>query len=386
MDLLVSSGAPLPETLRLVLLSGDWIPISLPAEIRRRVPGARVVSLGGATEASIWSILYPIGEIPATWTSIPYGRPMANQAFHVLDQAGHPAPVGVPGELHIGGVGVADGYHARPDLTAEKFVPDPFSARPGVRLYRTGDLGRRFADGVIEFLGRRDHQVKIRGFRIELGEIEAVLTAHPAVREAVVLARQEEGLAKSAGLNQARLVAWVVPEPGADLDLIALRTHLAARLPEHMVPSVLVPLDSIPLTPNGKVDRRALPAPEATPDQETGFVPPRDGIEETIAVLWKDLLKVDRVGAHDNFFSLGGHSLLAARVAAALRDAFGVEVPLRTLFEKPTVADLALAVAQLRLEQADTTEAARLLDTLEGLSDEEVEALLAGEEGELEEV
>ncbi|HKV08764.1 MAG TPA: amino acid adenylation domain-containing protein, partial [Thermoanaerobaculia bacterium] len=221
MDLLVSSGAPLPETLRLVLLSGDWIPVTLPGEIRRRVPGARVISLGGATEASIWSILYPIGDVPPGWTSIPYGRPMANQAFHVLDPAGEPAPVGVAGELHIGGLGVADGYHARPDLTAEKFVPDPFTARPGARLYRTGDLGRRFADGTIEFLGRRDHQVKIRGFRIELGEIEAVLNAHPAVRESVVLARQEEGLAKSAGLSQARLVAYVVPE--GDLDLAALR-------------------------------------------------------------------------------------------------------------------------------------------------------------------
>ncbi|HSF39662.1 MAG TPA: amino acid adenylation domain-containing protein, partial [Thermoanaerobaculia bacterium] len=386
MDLLVSSGAPLPETLRLVLLSGDWIPLALPGEIRRRVPGARVISLGGATEASIWSILYPIGEVPPSWTSIPYGRPMVNQAFHVLDPAGHPAPVGVAGELHIGGVGLADGYHARPDLTAEKFVPDPFADRPGARLYRTGDLGRRFADGTIEFLGRRDHQVKIRGFRIELGEIEAVLTAHASIREAVILARQEEGLAKSAGLSQARLVAYVVPEPGAELDLPALRTHLATHLPEHMVPSALVPLEAIPLTPNGKVDRRALPAPEAGPDQQAEFVPPRDGVEETIAALWKDLLKAERVGVHDNFFSLGGHSLLATRVAAALRDAFGVEIPLRTLFEKPTVADLALAVAQLRLEQADTTEAARLLDTLEGLSDEEVEALLAGEEGELEEV
>ncbi|HSF40688.1 MAG TPA: amino acid adenylation domain-containing protein [Thermoanaerobaculia bacterium] len=386
MDLLVSSEAPLPETLRLVLLSGDWIPIALPGEIRRRDPGARVISLGGATEASIWSILYPIGDVPPSWTSIPYGRPMANQTFHVLDPAGHPAPVGVAGELHIGGAGVADGYHARPDLTAEKFVPDPFADQPGARLYRTGDLGRRFADGTIEFLGRRDLQVKIRGFRIELGEIEAVLTAHPAVREAVVLARQEEGLARSAGLSQARLVAYVVPAPEAALDLNALRAHLATRLPEHMVPSALVPLEAIPLTPNGKVDRRALPAPEAGPDQQTEFVPPRDGVEETIAALWKDLLKAERVGVHDNFFSLGGHSLLATRVAAALRDAFGVEVPLRTLFEKPTVADLALAVAHLRLEQADTTEAARLLDTLEGLSDEEVEALLAGEEGELEEV
>jgi amino acid adenylation domain-containing protein len=386
LDLLVSSGVPLPDTLRLVLLSGDWIPVTLPGEIRRRVPGARVISLGGATEGSIWSILYPIGDVPPSWASIPYGRPMANQTFHVLEASGHPAPVGVVGDLHIGGIGVADGYHARPELTAEKFIPDPFADRPGARLYRTGDLGRRLADGTIEFLGRRDHQVKIRGFRIELGEIEAVLTAHSAIREAVVQARQEEGLGKSAGLSQARLVGYFVPESGAELDLTALRAHLATRLPEHMVPSALVPLGAIPLTPNGKVDRRALPAPEAGSDPETGFVSPRDGVEETIAALWRDLLKLDRVGVHDNFFSLGGHSLLATRVAAALRDAFGVEVPLRTLFEKPTVASLALAVAQLRLEQAGTTEAAHLLETLEGLSDEEVEALLAGEEEELEEV
>jgi hypothetical protein len=301
---------------------------------------------------------------------------MWNQSFHILDPYGDPAPVGVVGELHIGGVGVVDGYLARPALTAERFVPDPFRAA-GARLYRTGDLGRYLPDGTIEFLGRRDSQVKVRGFRIELGEIESVLLAAPGIREAVVAARQEEGRSRS----DRRLVAYVVPEKGAALDpetAAALRAWLAARLPEHMIPSAVVPLERLPLTPNGKVDRNALPAPDAA-RAEAGqdYVAPRDSLEAQLAEMWKTLLGVERVGVLDNFFELGGHSLLATRALAAVRETFDVEIELRLLFEKPTVADLALAITGARLQQSDAGDVARLLENLEGLSDAEIEALLA---------
>ncbi len=379
LEMLVESGARLPETLRLALLSGDWIPVSLPGRIRRQVPGCRVVSLGGATEGSIWSILHPIREADAQRRSIPYGRPMENQRFHVLDHSGRPSPIGVAGELCIGGSGVAGGYLGRRELTAERFVPDPFGAA-GARLYRTGDLGRFLPDGTIEFLGRLDHQVKIRGFRVELGEIETVLAQHPAVREAVALVRTE-GTSPVAGGDR-RLVGYVVPQPAAVLDtsgLSELRAWLAARLPEHMVPPQIVVLDRLPLTPNGKLDRAALPAPEA-PAREV--VPPRDALEEQLAALWRRLLSVETLSIHDNFFELGGHSLMATRLMAAMRDEIGVELPVREVFDRPTIAGLALAVAESRAGEVAGDEVARMLDDLDGLSDEEIERLLAQEEGE----
>jgi amino acid adenylation domain-containing protein len=368
LELLADSGAPLPSTLRLVMLSGDWIPLSLPDRVRRRVPGARVVSLGGATEGSIWSILHPVGTLEPGWRSIPYGRPMAAQRFHALDRRGRLVPIGVAGELCIGGAGVAVGYLGRPDLTAERFVPDPFGAA-GVRLYRTGDLGRHRADGTLEILGRLDQQVKIRGFRIELGEIETVLARCPGVREAVAAARGEGGAER-------RLVVYAVPEAGQALDPAALRAWLAARLPEAMVPLHVVLLERLPLTANGKVDRRALPAPEA-PVREV--VAPRDAVEARIAGLWRRFLNVPEVSVHDNFFALGGHSLLATRLVAALREEMGVEVPVRDVFEHPVLADLALAIAGRQAERLDEAELSRMFQDLEGLSDEEVERLLAGE-------
>src|SRR6185436_4879623 len=216
----------LPAALRLVFLSGDWIPVSLPDRIRGRFPGARVISLGGATEATVWSNVFPVEEVDPAWTSIPYGRPIDNASYHVLDAQLAPCPVGVPGDLYIGGGCLADGYAREPELTAEKFLPDPWGARPGARLYRTGDRARYRPDGNLEFLGRRDHQVKIRGFRIELGEIEAALSALAGVREAVVVAREE------------RLVAYVAGDADAD----ALRQALRERLPDYMVPAAFVTL------------------------------------------------------------------------------------------------------------------------------------------------
>ncbi|MGH7835123.1 MAG: phosphopantetheine-binding protein, partial [Candidatus Binatia bacterium] len=244
-----------------------------------------------------------------------------------------PVPAGATGELCIGGVGLARGYLNRPELTAEKFIPNPFNGGPGERLYRTGDLARYLPDGNVEFLGRIDHQAKVRGYRIEPGEIEAVLRGHPQVSEAVVL--PEDGPAGK------RLVAYVVSIQDR-VEVGELRTFLKARLPEYMIPLTFAFLDSLPLTPSGKIDRRALPKPDQSrPELESAFVTPRTPTEKLLARTWAEILKLEKIGIHDNFFELGGHSLLATQVISRLRDAFRVDLPLRSLFESPTVAGLA---------------------------------------------
>ncbi|MGH7829760.1 MAG: phosphopantetheine-binding protein, partial [Candidatus Binatia bacterium] len=260
----------------------------------------------------------------------------------------HPVPIGVAGEIHIGGAGLARGYLNRPDLTAERFIPNPFSDEPGARVYKTGDLARYLPDGNIEFLGRIDHQVKIRGFRIELGEVEAALARHPAVGETVVLAREDTP-------GEKRLVAYVVPNPDLSPSTSELRSVLKEKLPEYMVPSAFVLLQSLPLTPNGKVDRKALPAPDQSrPEQETPFVPPRSWEQKTIAEIWAQVLKVHQVGSQDNFFDLGGHSLLATQIVSRIREAFAVELPLRSLFEAPTVSGLASVIEQAKKNGAES--------------------------------
>jgi thioesterase domain-containing protein/aryl carrier-like protein len=264
--------------------------------------------------------------------NIPIGRPIANTRIYLLDAHGQPVPRGAVGELYIGGAGVARGYLNRPELTAERFVRDPFSEDADARLYKTGDLARYLPDGNLEFVGRNDEQVKIRGFRIEPGEIEACLTAHPQVRNAVVVATGE-GLAK-------RLVAYVQAE--ADEQLAStLRAQVAASLPEYMVPSAFVWLDAFPLTPNGKLDRRALPAPDDAALAHQAYEAPQGELETTLAAIWAELLGVERVGRHDSFFALGGHSLLAMRLINRVRTALGVDLAIRTLFEVPTLAGLA---------------------------------------------
>jgi acyl carrier protein len=297
--------------------------------------------------------------------------PIPDLGVHVLDRRGRPVPAAVPGELHVGGAGVCRGYLERPGLTAERFVPDPFAGAAGARLYRSGDLARFRPPGELEYLGRIDHQIKIRGFRIEPAEIEAALAAHPRVRQAAVVARDD--LPSGRGL-----VAYYVAAGEADDDL---RTWLRARLPEHMVPSWLVPVPSLPATATGKLDRRALalgPPPDgARPDLAPAYVPPCTALEQVLAAAWSEALGVDRVGRHDSFFDLGGHSLLATQVVSWVRETFEVELPLADLFAAPTVAGLAAALLAEADEPDQVERTAELVLELGEIDDAEVLARLA---------
>ncbi|HYO55498.1 condensation domain-containing protein, partial [Archangium sp.] len=320
-------------SLERIICSGEALPANLAERCQERL-GAELHNLYGPTEAAV----------DVTWwacrrgehrSSIPIGRPIDNTRIYLLSPQLHPVPEGVRGELYIAGEGLARGYLGRPELTAERFVPDPFSGEAGARMYRTGDVARYLEDGNIEYLGRLDFQVKIRGLRIELGEIEAALGQHPAVREVLVVAREDAP-------GGARLVAYVVADKAGAPSVGELREFLKQTLPEHMVPAAFVVLDELPLTPNGKVDRRALPKPAA---QEEGvFVAPRGAIEEMVAGIWARLLGVAKVGVHDNFFELGGHSLLVTQVISRVRETFKVELPIRSLFGAPTVAGLARSI------------------------------------------
>ncbi|WP_414676466.1 amino acid adenylation domain-containing protein, partial [Longimicrobium sp.] len=302
--------------------------------------GRRLVNMYGPTETTIYTTAHACA--PGVAEAPPIGRPVANARAYVLDAWGEPVPAGVPGELHVGGAGVARGYLGRAALTAERFVPDPFGGEAGGRLYRTGDRARWRADGELEFLGRTDAQVKIRGIRIEPGEVESALLEHPGVREAAVVARE----APSGIAGDRRLVGYVVAAAGDPLSPAALREHLRARLPEHMVPSAVVQLESLPLTPSGKLDRKALPELEHAGEGDR-YVAPRTPTEEVLAGIWAEVLRLERVGIRDDFFALGGHSLLATRVVARLGAVLGVEIPLRALFEATTVAELAGRVEEM---------------------------------------
>jgi amino acid adenylation domain-containing protein len=333
--------------------------------------GRRFFNGYGPTETTIGATL---AECTATGYTPSIGRPYLNMQTYVLDRHFQPVPVGVVGELCVGGVGLARGYHQRPDLTAEKFIPHPFSTDPTARLYRTGDLARWRADGTLEFAGRLDHQVKLRGFRIELGEIEAALRQHPEVREALVLAAERAN-------GDKRLVAYVVPTDGEDLAAPALRSFLLEQLPEYMLPSAFVMLDALPLTTNGKVDRRALPPPdESSLAQGADYVAPRTPTEEQLAAIWAELLGLPRVGVNDNFFALGGHSLLAVRVLLRVQERFQVELPLSTLFEAPTIAQLVLKLVQSQAVQVDDALLDQLLAEVEQTSDADIVNLLAIEQ------
>ncbi len=332
----VEAGRGALPAARRLFVGGDVVPPELLEAMRATFPRAETRVLYGPTEGTVLASSHPLagGPVPARPV---IGRPLGNVRLYVAGGAGELLPAGIPGELLIGGAGVARGYLGRPGLTAEKFVPDAFSGAAGARLYRTGDRVRRLADGTLEFLGRVDFQVKIRGFRIEPGEVEAALLRHPEVHDSAVVAREDRP-------GERRLVAYVVPEPGAAPARDALRAWLRDRLPEHMVPGALVVVDALPLTPEGKVDRRALPAPASSPDDPAEGAP-RTPEEEIVAGIWADVLGTERVGIHDDFFQLGGHSLLATRVVSRVRALLGAELPLRALFESPTVAGIA---AELR--------------------------------------
>ncbi|MEJ2768461.1 amino acid adenylation domain-containing protein, partial [Mycetohabitans sp. B46] len=314
-----------------ILCGGEALPSSLSIRLGRATGG--LWNLYGPTETTIWSsALQWVGPRDTDGPTVPIGRPIANTQLYVLDAYGQPVPLGAVGELYIGGAGVARGYLNRPELTTERFVRNPFSQEADARMYKTGDWARYLPNGNLEFLGRNDHQVKIRGFRIELGEIEACLAAHPRVRDAAVLARGE-------GVNQ-RLIAYVVAEEDETLTSV-LHAHLAANLPDYMVPAALVRLDAFPLTPNGKLDRRALPAPDENALVRQVYEAPQGQFETALAAIWTELLGVECVGRHDSFFALGGHSLLAMHLMSRVRDVLGVELAIRTLFEAPTLAGLA---------------------------------------------
>jgi amino acid adenylation domain-containing protein len=319
--------------------SGEALDKELAGELLRR--GGQLWNLYGPTETTIWSTA---GQVQTGFENISIGRPIANTRLYVLDAWRQPVPMGVPGELYIGGEGLARGYLHRPELTAERFVPDPFGER-GARMYRTGDLVRYRPDRTLEFLGRLDHQVKLRGFRIEIGEIEAVLAQHPDVRQAVAAAREDRP-------GDKHLVAYLVPEGAQRPSPEGLRQFIKEQLPEYMVPAVFVMLETMPLTPNGKVDRKALPVLDhSRPELEREYVAPRTPVEQTLAEIWSTVLGIQRVGIHDPFFELGGHSLLAAQVISRIQEAFQIELPLRTLFEEPTVAGLAAQIEQVSREQ-----------------------------------
>ncbi|HYG64761.1 MAG TPA: amino acid adenylation domain-containing protein, partial [Thermoanaerobaculia bacterium] len=367
------SGGRLPASLRLVIVASEkLLPERVVSWHRHGVDLLHVYGLTEATVTSSYHLLPAGAELDDP--DLPIGRPMADTSLLILDPGLWPVPAGVAGELCVGGVGLARGYLGRPELTAERFVPDPFSDLPGARLYRTGDLARLRSDGNLHFLGRVDFQAKVRGFRIEPGEIESRLAEHPGVREVLVAVREDRP-------GDKRLVAYLVatalegeaePPGGGEL-----RGFLRETLPDYMVPSAFVFLEALPLTPNGKVDRRRLPVP---PDERPGtllYTAPRNAAEEVLARIWSELLGRDRIGIFDDFFELGGHSLLAARTTARLRSVFGLELPLRALFEAPTVAGLGEALARLAGEPGIVDQIAQVYLEVEGLSEDEMRGILS---------
>ncbi|MGA7893821.1 MAG: amino acid adenylation domain-containing protein, partial [Candidatus Sulfotelmatobacter sp.] len=339
---------------RWLILGGEASSWDLIQQVKQRGGGCRVLNHYGPTETTVGVLTYDTtqndGE-PQVGGMVPIGRPLSNGKVYVLDSELNPVGVGVSGEIYIGGAGVARGYLKRAELTAEKFLANPYSVEAGGRMYRTGDLGRYLENGNIEFLGRKDHQVKIRGFRVELGEIEAALVEHPKIRQAVVLAREDEP-------GDKRLVAYVVADQEAEegdsgnkkagLRISELREHMLGKLPEYMVPSAYMQLEKLPLTHNGKIDRKNLPQSDPnTPEQEQEYVGPQDATQETLCRLWQEVLRRERVGIHDNFFMIGGHSLLAVQVISRIKSAFAIEMPLSVIFVAPTVARMAKEIAVL---------------------------------------
>ena len=338
-----------------ILCGGEALSPELATELLPRC--SSLWNMYGPTETTIWSSIYKVETVNG---QIPIGRPIGNTQLYILDRNQQPLPIDVPGELYIGGDGLALGYLNRDELTDERFVVDPFSPQAGKRLYKTGDRARWRPDGNIEILGRLDHQVKIRGFRIELGEIEAAIRQHSAVRDTVVVVQENDS-------GDKQLVGYVVEERGSGPAADELRNVLRQKLPDYMIPGAIVIVDAFPLTPNGKLDRNALPRPDREGSASETYEPPRTPAEETMAKIWADVLKVERVGVHDNFFDLGGHSLLATKVISRVRATFHIDLPLRSLFQAPTVAGLVAIITEDQAKSLDDEALDRMLTELESL-------------------
>jgi acyl carrier protein len=323
-----------------MLCGGEALPRELASQLLER--GDSLWNMYGPTETTIWSAVY---RVESKEGPVLIGAPIANTQIYILDRNLQPVPIGVAGELYIGGEGLARGYLNRPELTRERFIENPFSNEPGSRLYKTGDLARYRPDGKVEVLGRQDHQVKIRGFRIELGEIEAVLGEHEGVRQVVVMAREDVPEDK-------QLVAYIVPDGGQSLSVSVLRQYLKEKLPEYMVPNAFVMLEKFPLTPNGKIDRRSLPSPTGLrPELESTYVAPRTEIERTITAIWQAVLHLEKIGINDNFFDVGGHSLRLVQVHFKLRQKFQRKLSMVDLLQYPTISSLAQYLSLENSEQ-----------------------------------
>ncbi|NJM73455.1 MAG: amino acid adenylation domain-containing protein [Scytonema sp. RU_4_4] len=362
------------NTLWEIITTGEQLQITQPIiKLFKSLKHCSLHNHYGPSETHVVTAL-SLGKNSDEWSFYPpIGRPITNTQIYIVDRQFNIVPLGVTGELYIGGVSLAQGYLNRPDLTAEKFIPNPFSEKPGARLYKTGDLARYLPNGNIEYLGRIDHQVKIRGFRIELGEIEAALSQHPAVREVVVLDQKDEA-------GKKRLVAYVVSDQEPTSISGKLRYFLHEKLPSYIVPSAFVFLEALPLTSNGKVDRRALPVPDlARPELERTFVAPRTAAEEIVAEIWKQVLGIEKVGIYDNFFELGGHSLMTTRVISQVRQVFQIELPIRSLFKSPTLEGLVDAIVQIWGTHEVVEEIARTWKELEQIPADDIKTMLLRE-------
>lgn len=368
---LLSGGDPGVLPRRCLIIGGERAPWDLVAKVQT-LADCEILNHYGPTEATVGccAMRVPASPGPLRPATVPIGRPLGNARCYVLDDREELVPVGTPGRLLIGGAGVASGYLGEPEMTAERFLPDPFSPAPGARMYDTGDLARWLLDGTLEFLGRSDEQVKIRGYRVEPAEVETALRSHPQVNDAVVVTRTDP-------VGGARLIGYCVVDGTVGEE--ELQRHLAQWLPEYMLPAAIVTLDELPRTPSGKVDRLSLPEPADRVESSGEYTPPRTPIEQAVAAMWSEALGVERIGVTDDFFALGGHSLLATQVVAQVRSDFAVELPLSSLFTSPTIETLAAEIAGM-MGEYEGDETARLVAELEGLSDDEVERLLAGEE------
>jgi acyl-coenzyme A synthetase/AMP-(fatty) acid ligase len=326
------------KSVRELITGGEAMPLALAKAVWRELPRTRVINAYGPTECTTFASMYPMNNMETMGDNVPIGKPIENTTMFILDRYGNPLPVGVPGEIHIGGEGVAQSYWNRPEMTAASFVPDPFGRRPGGRLYRTGDIGKYREDGNILFLGRRDRQIKLSGYRIELAEVEAAIASHPDV-SGVAVRLAEDG--------DKRLTAFVELVPGRRLTYGGLREYLLKLLPHYMIPSQLEVMDKLPLTSSGKIDFPALSSRKVSPlPGQDEYVPPRNAVEKLLVRMWEEILRAERVGVTDNFFDLGGQSLVATRLLSRMRETFQAELTMRQFFDNPTVGGLAAIFAQ----------------------------------------